>query len=1170
MTDELVPQTPAVSTLVDANGVDTVVSNLPAVGTLEEHTQEQNEFGLSLTAAEHELVKEFLRHEQRELKALQDQFGTLIPQGMRYPHVSTLLNESWTENVWKWLCFHWSAAPKHLESMNATEVRSYLMTWLCGTIQSASKVMVTNVVKWRGAYDAKVNELRSKAAQVTEREEVVNRNKCILAEWKAKVEQYSSLNFTYESQIVELRKSLQEADDVNEDWQQQYSRCSAYNVTLEAQLVALKEQLHNLERRLSGSQAEVSRVDHDGQQDSGSRERLDLAVGLLDLMEANGYRVMRDENSQDNGQIEPLEEVSARDAKRASVTFKFDEDEKRGDEDESDLWSGIGESLDAIQIPDLTSTIKKEPNVMFTPRIEVQRRSEATFAEMKVDRIGATGGVRKLSGTGNARVQPAQYRVKQADPGKGAAGENFNRNQGSWQQRLSDRNHSSQQFNAGHDMTDVSHIGTSGTGNSALREATVTYEVAAQRDMKLHKFLFHGKTAQQRRFDGQRYNYYGWRDQLVTFLESNVVSDDCPWVINQIRVNLLTRPGQQTLNNEFRDKSKDLMRTQTQFFKYMDSAFGGSHRFDEVCDRLLNFRTKPSTEPGQIVFNFKAAVAEMEKQYSFAQMCDTQTFTTTKPKEERLVKALVDSLSGQMRIQMLKAKVSTLERAYEELESMKDWWRVKSAPKGKDWKGKHVRSDKGYRKPGYQGKNWKLQPKPTQGQSNGQRAATKPTYDMSKMKCVNCNGFGHKAIDCRRPKRQGGTGGSKWKYQESKRPQEKLAVMSSQGPKRPAYGRIQSVRSGVENLLLPMEEQKSSQEESLGVVDGIDVVNTGHIPATYVDVVVDTGENIRVMVDGGATLSCVRTSIARDGKCPFGKLIKKSGRISRVATGKGECLLRHYMPLRIRCKDRPKDRPRLVQFWLVDDLPTDWLIGRKDLANIGKFQPLVDIEEMGKQFVHKATDDMLDLDNSEAFVARIDPPPGLELDVPVALNDSDTVDEAQEIIDSLERKSESAEHLLLMTPPLKHERYYSNDGNRFNGGFVQVLLTLLTCLSMVMTPVIGNIADPIIAAETDELIAENQSLMANGAFDIGKYPNAQMKIDLEPNATPVKCKGFPCNPKHAAEINRQVEELVKHDIIEPCDSPWAARTLLAKKKDNTWRMCMDYRPLKFECSNDPR
>ena len=45
------------------------------------------------------------------------------------------------------------------------------------------------------------------------------------------------------------------------------------------------------------------------------------------------------------------------------------------------------------------------------------------------------------------------------------------------------------------------------------------------------------------------------------------------------------------------------------------------------------------------------------------------------------------------------------------------------------------------------------------------------------------------------------------------------------------------------------------------------------------------------------------------------------------------------------------------------------------------------------------------------------------------------------------------------------------------------------------------------------------------------------------------------------ELKAQVQELVDGGFIRPSLSPWGAHVLFVKKKDGTWRLCVDYRQL---------
>ena len=50
-------------------------------------------------------------------------------------------------------------------------------------------------------------------------------------------------------------------------------------------------------------------------------------------------------------------------------------------------------------------------------------------------------------------------------------------------------------------------------------------------------------------------------------------------------------------------------------------------------------------------------------------------------------------------------------------------------------------------------------------------------------------------------------------------------------------------------------------------------------------------------------------------------------------------------------------------------------------------------------------------------------------------------------------------------------------------------------------------------------------------------------------------------PAELKELKTQQQELVDRGFIRPSISPWGAPVLFVKKKDGTWRLCIDYRQL---------
>lgn len=69
------------------------------------------------------------------------------------------------------------------------------------------------------------------------------------------------------------------------------------------------------------------------------------------------------------------------------------------------------------------------------------------------------------------------------------------------------------------------------------------------------------------------------------------------------------------------------------------------------------------------------------------------------------------------------------------------------------------------------------------------------------------------------------------------------------------------------------------------------------------------------------------------------------------------------------------------------------------------------------------------------------------------------------------------------------------------------------------------------------------------------------KIPLIPGAQPVNIHPYRHKPDHKDEIDARVEELLRQGVIQKSSSPFYSPVILVKKKDGTWRMCVDYRHL---------
>jgi hypothetical protein len=68
-------------------------------------------------------------------------------------------------------------------------------------------------------------------------------------------------------------------------------------------------------------------------------------------------------------------------------------------------------------------------------------------------------------------------------------------------------------------------------------------------------------------------------------------------------------------------------------------------------------------------------------------------------------------------------------------------------------------------------------------------------------------------------------------------------------------------------------------------------------------------------------------------------------------------------------------------------------------------------------------------------------------------------------------------------------------------------------------------------------------------------------IELQPGTAPISKRPYRMPPNELAELKIQLQDLFVKGYIRPSASPWGCPALFMKKKDNSLRLCVDYRPL---------
>ncbi|KAI3775001.1 hypothetical protein L1987_49569 [Smallanthus sonchifolius] len=72
------------------------------------------------------------------------------------------------------------------------------------------------------------------------------------------------------------------------------------------------------------------------------------------------------------------------------------------------------------------------------------------------------------------------------------------------------------------------------------------------------------------------------------------------------------------------------------------------------------------------------------------------------------------------------------------------------------------------------------------------------------------------------------------------------------------------------------------------------------------------------------------------------------------------------------------------------------------------------------------------------------------------------------------------------------------------------------------------------------------------------HRQVEFQIDLTPGAAPIARAPYRLAPSELQELSTQLQELLDKGFIRPSSSPWGAPVLFVKKKDGTFRICIDY------------
>jgi len=99
-----------------------------------------------------------------------------------------------------------------------------------------------------------------------------------------------------------------------------------------------------------------------------------------------------------------------------------------------------------------------------------------------------------------------------------------------------------------------------------------------------------------------------------------------------------------------------------------------------------------------------------------------------------------------------------------------------------------------------------------------------------------------------------------------------------------------------------------------------------------------------------------------------------------------------------------------------------------------------------------------------------------------------------------------------------------------------------------------------VKSATAEKLRQYSDVFSKSDSDLGVTGVVTHGIDTG-DAAPIRQSMRRYPPAHLQAIDQHVDSMMSQGVIEPATSPWASNLVLVRKKDGSYRCCVDYRPL---------
>jgi hypothetical protein len=156
-------------------------------------------------------------------------------------------------------------------------------------------------------------------------------------------------------------------------------------------------------------------------------------------------------------------------------------------------------------------------------------------------------------------------------------------------------------------------------------------------------------------------------------------------------------------------------------------------------------------------------------------------------------------------------------------------------------------------------------------------------------------------------------------------------------------------------------------------------------------------------------------------------------------------------------------------------------------------------------------------------------------------------------------KGQDIDVILGMNWLAQHKATFNTDQRtiRLSHNQEEILLSIpipAKTIGRIYEAIIPEIKDITVVCEFPDVFPE----------DLPRLPHerdVEFVIELKPDTAPISRRSYQMPPNELVELKIQLQDLLEKGFIRPSSSPWGCLAIFVKKKDQTLRMCVDYRPL---------